>query len=36
MELAGMTAMYRNCLHLMYNCGLRLGEAVKIEVSRTG
>ena len=25
--------VYRNCLNVMYSCGLRLGEAVKIEVS---
>lgn len=25
--------VYRNCLNLMYSCGLRLGEAVRIEVS---
>jgi site-specific recombinase XerD len=25
--------VYRNCLHVMYSCGLRLGEAVKIQVS---
>lgn len=25
--------VYRNCLNMMYSCGLRLGEAVKIEVS---
>lgn len=25
--------VYRNCLNLMYSCGLRLGEAVKVEVS---
>ena len=25
--------VYRNCLNLMYSCGLRLGEAVKIQVS---
>jgi len=24
--------VYRTCLHLMYSCGLRLGEAVKVEV----
>lgn len=25
--------VYRNCLNVMYSCGLRLGEAVRIEVS---
>ena len=25
--------VYRNCVNLMYSCGLRLGEAVKIELS---
>jgi len=25
--------VYRNCLNVMYNCGLRLGEAIKIQVS---
>ena len=25
--------LYRNCLNVMYSCGLRLGEAVKIHVS---
>jgi len=25
--------LYRNCLNVMYSCGLRLGEAVKIQVS---
>ena len=25
--------VYRNCFNLMYSCGLRLGEAVKVEVS---
>jgi len=25
--------VYRNCLKLMYSCGLRLGEAIKIQVS---
>ena len=25
--------VYRNCLNLMYSCGLRLGEAVRVEVS---
>jgi integrase len=25
--------VYRNCLLVMYSCGLRLGEAVKIQVS---
>ncbi|MHC4233192.1 MAG: tyrosine-type recombinase/integrase, partial [Planctomycetota bacterium] len=25
--------VYRTCLNVMYSCGLRLGEAVKIEVS---
>jgi site-specific recombinase XerC len=25
--------VYRNCLLVMYSCGLRLGEAVKIQIS---
>lgn len=25
--------VYRNCLNVMYSCGLRLGEAIKIQVS---
>ena len=25
--------VYRGCLHMMYSCGLRLGEAVKIEIT---
>ncbi len=25
--------IYRCCLQMMYSCGLRLGEAVKIEIS---
>jgi len=25
--------VYRNCLNVMYSCGLRLGEAVKVQVS---
>jgi site-specific recombinase XerC len=25
--------VYRTCLKLMYRCGLRLGEAIKIQVS---
>jgi len=25
--------VYRNCLNVMYSCGLRLGEAVKIQIS---
>ena len=28
--------VYRNCLNVMYSCGLRLGEAVRIEVSHIG
>jgi len=25
--------VYRNCLNVMYSCGIRLGEAVKVQVS---